>query len=298
MVEICAESSRQAGEPIAATAPQQDAYLLLEYREQWQPKAAKPGNNTLTNAVSEHLHAEIRASGRSVKPLFIRQQGRTSGALTAFVALVTEQDPVVYRLDLASYDDLLTVPLKEMLRAERTAGHLQTEPIYAVCTHKERDRACGKYGWSVYQALHDHAAGRVWQSTHLGGHRFAGTLLALPSGALYGHLDPDDVPALAQAEENGRLFLPRLRGRVCYRKPEQAAAIALHQHTQADQWDVFRWSHTEQPQENQWHIRFDAMGEQYLMDVKLEKFGTPVYTSTGDTEPSDIEIHTAQVIAD
>lgn len=65
-----------------------------------------------------------------------------------------------------------------------------------ICTHGRRDTCCGKFGYPVYRKLADDYAGeelRVWRSSHLGGHRFAPTLMDLPSGRSWGHLDEEDL---------------------------------------------------------------------------------------------------------
>ena len=65
-----------------------------------------------------------------------------------------------------------------------------------VCTHGRRDAACGKLGYGIYETLRRRYAGaaggrlRIWRVSHLGGHRFAPTLLDLPEGRLWGHLEP------------------------------------------------------------------------------------------------------------
>ncbi len=65
-----------------------------------------------------------------------------------------------------------------------------------VCTHGRRDAACGKLGYGIYETLRRRYADvsgerlRVWRVSHLGGHRFAPTLLDLPEGRLWGHLEP------------------------------------------------------------------------------------------------------------
>ncbi len=66
-----------------------------------------------------------------------------------------------------------------------------------VCTHGRRDAACGKLGYGPYEGLRCRYAGapgeglRVWRVSHLGGHRFAPTLLDLPEGRLWGHLESE-----------------------------------------------------------------------------------------------------------
>jgi hypothetical protein len=65
-----------------------------------------------------------------------------------------------------------------------------------VCTHGTRDRCCGRLGMALALRLDrwakERAPGvRVWRTSHLGGHRFAPTMVDLPSGRCWGHLDPD-----------------------------------------------------------------------------------------------------------
>jgi hypothetical protein len=63
-----------------------------------------------------------------------------------------------------------------------------------VCTHGSRDICCGKFGYPVYDLLRRrHAARgelRVWRTSHIGGHRFAPTMIDYPEGRYWGHLEP------------------------------------------------------------------------------------------------------------
>ena len=74
-----------------------------------------------------------------------------------------------------------------------------------VCTHGSRDVCCGKFGYAVFNFLRSrHAAPvdlRVWRTSHIGGHRFAPTLLELPEGRYWGHLE---VGAAGDLVERGR----------------------------------------------------------------------------------------------
>ena len=71
-----------------------------------------------------------------------------------------------------------------------------------VCTHGSVDAACARFGFPLYLALHcryAQASGgalRVWRVSHFGGHRFAPTLIDLPTGRHWGHLRPDLLDAL------------------------------------------------------------------------------------------------------
>ena len=57
---------------------------------------------------------------------------------------------------------------------------------------------------------------KVWQTTHIGGHRMAATLIAFPQGIVYGHLDPSDAEAVVTNHRAGYLLTHKYRGRGAY----------------------------------------------------------------------------------
>ena len=79
----------------------------------------------------------------------------------------------------------------------RDAGHVRD---LVVCTHGRHDACCGKFGYPVYEGLRREYAEpdgfRVWRASHLGGHRFAPTLVDYPEGRYWGRLEPWAVERL------------------------------------------------------------------------------------------------------
>jgi hypothetical protein len=71
-----------------------------------------------------------------------------------------------------------------------------------VCTHGNVDVACARFGFPIYEQLRkNHAANsngmlRVWRCSHFGGHVFAPTLVDLPEGRYWGHLEPEMLDLL------------------------------------------------------------------------------------------------------
>src|SRR5665647_2245316 len=57
---------------------------------------------------------------------------------------------------------------------------------------------------------------RIWETTHLGGHRFAPTCLALPSQVIYGRVTSGRVPEFASAIQRGVVVPDLMRGRTTY----------------------------------------------------------------------------------
>ncbi len=69
----------------------------------------------------------------------------------------------------------------------------------------------------------------MWQSTHVGGDRFAGNVVVLPHGLYYGRVGPADAGGLVAAHAAGRVDLERYRGRSGYSPPVQAAEHAIRE---------------------------------------------------------------------
>ncbi len=71
-----------------------------------------------------------------------------------------------------------------------------------LCTHDARDVCCGQFGSELLPLLRERSRvngssrARIWQVSHLGGHRLAPTLMDMPSGQAFGHLKPELVDAL------------------------------------------------------------------------------------------------------
>lgn len=100
-----------------------------------------------------------------------------------------------------------------------------TEPLFLVCAHARRDVCCAIEGRVVTAVLDDVLPGAVWETTHLGGDRFAGNAAILPEGSMYGRLDGDSAPQVVLDHLDGRVDLERWRGR-CSWAP--AAQVAVH----------------------------------------------------------------------
>jgi hypothetical protein len=116
------------------------------------------------------------------------------------------------------------VLLVKPVGGERASGDGRT---YLVCTNGARDPCCAIRGPAVAGALAHARPGRVYECSHLGGHRFAANLLVLPDGLCFGRLDVRSALALVEELEAGRLPLEHLRGRSTLAPEQQAAEILV-----------------------------------------------------------------------
>ena len=99
----------------------------------------------------------------------------------------------------------------------------RAEPIYAVCAHGRHDRCCAVRGRRVATALAAARPDQTWECSHVGGDRFAGTMVVFPHGLYYGYADDGDPTRIADAFDDGRVVADRLRGRSSLSHPVQAA---------------------------------------------------------------------------
>ncbi len=107
-----------------------------------------------------------------------------------------------------------------------------------VCTHASHNECCGAYGYPFYQQAIAHvqrlgltAQVQPWQITHIGGHRFAPTLIDFPQGRYYGNLNEASLQALLQSQGDISSLLTAYRGWSCLPKPLQLLeAKLLHQY--------------------------------------------------------------------
>lgn len=224
----CSERSRQDFEPLAGTAPEAAAWLLVEQALPWGRDALVESG--IDRAAAEELSARGKASGAKV--VLVRRPGVRDdgcGSRRVFAAWVGE-GAFVQGFRLESDLELLDLDLERLGRGEPLAGGAAvTAPFTLVCTNGRRDACCALQGRPAADALAAARPEETWECSHLGGHRFAPTILSLPSGACFGRLDPANAVRAVAALEHGTLDLPHLRGIVGRPEPVQAAEAALRQ---------------------------------------------------------------------
>jgi hypothetical protein len=221
--------SSDRGEPLTATASRVDHWLLVEYRGAWGRDVLAA--NTLSPELEDHLRGQVESLPHA-RLLFVKKPRRhAQAAARAFLATSRPGEERLLELELERPDDLLGVELAAALQG-KTEAVASDEPLWVVCTHGRRDRCCALYGRPLYDALRREIdPARVWQSTHVGGDRFAGNVVVLPDGLYYGRVAPDEAAGLVAAHARGRIELSRYRGRAAWPFAVQAAEHAVREAT-------------------------------------------------------------------
>jgi (2Fe-2S) ferredoxin len=118
-------------------------------------------------------------------------------------------------------------------------------PLALVCTNGTRDRCCAVLGRPLAAELAASGDSEVWETTHLGGHRFAPTMLVLPYGYTYGRVDARLAKGVLEAARDGRMVLDGCRGRSAWERPGQAAELVVRALTGEDRADAVVVTRTE-----------------------------------------------------
>ena len=206
----CSFASVEDAEPIIGTAPTDTEILLVEAPGPWGRDAVT--DNRLPEVVRDHL-------GRlDLKVFLVRRYDGSAGPGTrVFRARATADGFEVRGTVLDRPEDLLDVDLVGLPAYDG--------PLWLVCTNGKRDRCCAELGRPIAGLLSQEWPEGTWETTHLGGHRFSATLLALPSGLTLGRLDTSTALAACEAVDRGEVPVEWVRGRAGRPAVEQAREL-------------------------------------------------------------------------
>jgi Sucrase/ferredoxin-like len=233
---------------MAGTASTVRSWLLVEDPGPWGRDALRDAR--LPERVGLELQRRCRVAG--VRPLLIRRassnasaSASSSGGLACFAIRSGPGPPWIERIPLTKVTDTLDLDLPSLGRGIRFGFEPVAGPLFLVCAHGRRDACCAERGRPLAGALATAVPGATWESSHVGGDRFAGNLVAFPHGLYLGRVRPDEAAGVARAYAEGRVSLRHLRGRSCYPMPVQAAEHALRTREGFDRVDDVGLERTE-----------------------------------------------------
>ena len=253
---FCSARSRAIEENIYGTASMGQVWLLLEHPQPW---GLRPLRDTkLSDAVKQHLHETLTTIPRS-RLLLMKQRAPKNDFISFYVAVTRERRPGLYQFALETYADLLELNLPRLVAGQSDFGVVQrTQPLFLVCADGKHDKCCAKYGLPIYAALKSCVGEAAWQSSHVGGDRFAGNLVCFPHGVFYGRVDRADVEPLVYDYLDGRLRLENYRGRACYSFEVQAADYFARAESGITGLDELFLTQQSRAGEHVWQIQFQS----------------------------------------
>jgi hypothetical protein len=277
---FCAAVSSASDEPLAATASRIDNWILVEYRGAWARDVL--GECLFSEELKAHLRGQLAALERS-RLLFVKKpEHRSRSGRRVFFGTSRPGEERLFELDVEHQSDLIGFDFEAALAADGGPATPVEGPLFVVCTHGKRDRCCALHGRPLYDALrHETDSERVWQSTHVGGDRFAGNVVVLPHGLYYGRVDPDDTANLLAEHAAGRIDLERYRGRSAFSFPVQAAERAIRESEGLPGIDDLTFLGADSH-----GVRFRTPdGAVHEVQVEATHTGEPVYLTCESAEP-------------
>ncbi len=307
---VCSHSSLEVKEPLPGTAPRGDVWMLLEYDGIWGEQAFK--ESKLPKLVKSHLN-DLLDQIPFCKLLLIRQHlarrvSRHGDRLSInhrqlgirfYLARTTEHEPLLYDFRLGQYEDLLDLDIQAALSGSGIyTNHISDQVLTLICTNGRRDWCCARYGPGIYHEMiqaADESPGplSIWQSSHLGGHRFAPNIVCFPQGIFYGRIEKDELVIFLNQIRQGQMYAPKARGRVSYPAPVQAAEIYLRQRLGSNEQLDFQLLDAHERQSGEWLVRFKTLDNGQINSLEIKKEITPdrVFKSCNDTATSPVVIY-------
>ncbi|MFD4366190.1 sucrase ferredoxin [Rhodococcus sp. NPDC058521] len=218
-------------ERLAGTAAQVTGWVCLEYPGGW-------GRDILDGtALGAELADElrVRADAAGVRLMFIRRPGRsvlTGGdpGRPAYTVLLAQSHPGrswCERLEVDEPAGLLDLDFGAVAGEAPGMGRPVENPVVLVCAHGKRDQCCAVFGRPIAAALASEFGDDVWECSHTGGHRFAPSMILLPSGYTYGRLGAAASITAVRAVRDGSVERTGLRGRSVWDARGQVAEMAV-----------------------------------------------------------------------
>jgi hypothetical protein len=261
----CSARSEELGETIFGTASTVRHWLLIEHGGPW-------GKRPLLDArLPRRIAAELRRVDRSlgVRVLLIRRPTSSPGTGTSCFAIRSGPGECwIQRATLGRLSDVMDLDLLALSRGRDPGLDPVSEPLFLVCTHGRRDPCCAERGRPLARAFAEADPEATWESTHVGGDRFAGNVVAFPQGLYFGRVEPVEARAVAHSYRRAQIDLAHFRGRSCDPMIVQAGEHFLRENIELVGIDDVRPVGVRR-HEAQVTVRFET--ETGVLDVSLER---------------------------
>lgn len=251
----CSVLSEAVDEPAYGTATPAVAWFALEQPGPWGREAA------LQSHLRRDLGSALADSARAIngRVALIRRPGphpddHRDHPRRVLVAYCQPGAEWLVAASVSDPEQLLDVDFPAVdagdvagVLASLPGAQVEERAQLLVCTNGRRDVCCAVRGRPVAEGAAARHPGKVWETSHTGGHRFAPTAVLLPSGLTLGRLSVAGASQALAAVEAGEFPLaltgPRHdRGRAALSAPAQVAESAVRHQIGAAALDALRVS--------------------------------------------------------
>lgn len=215
---FCSDLCSERGEPLAGNGDTPERVLMLAWPRgkwrtpRWESVDMSPA---LTEALHDAAHAGLHVA--------LVDKVEAEGSLPTLHAL-----PENVCADFADEAELIAA-IRNYCIGTVFGGRPDPRPTILCCTDSRRDACCARHGFSTYKALvaeADPSRFNIVQATHIGGCRFAASLVVMPQRQRYGRMTAPQASGFLAALGREEIYLPAYKGRTDQPEPLQVAELA------------------------------------------------------------------------
>ena len=228
----CSDQSLARNDPMYGTGSAGFSWMMLELSGPWGPSAFLQSPTVIEPALGRAIVRRVETAGMRIAA--IRRPGRRSPTprWRWFLAHSRVGEEALFAGEVDDPRGYLEVAL------DGADGQASSDPLVVVCAHGKHDQCCAVRGRGATAAIAAEYPDWTWECSHLGGDRFAATMLVLPEGLCYGRVDSADPANLVRLYLDGRLDNSLLRGRTSLPHAVQAAQYFARETSGSDRIDA------------------------------------------------------------
>jgi len=233
--KFCSISCQQSGEPLAGTAPFAKHIIFITWPKKFWEYEALDSKGGFPTGLKKWMKEKSKISGK----ISIRLASRAK--------LENDKVKIFIYPGKRYYSNILPKEIPEVLESNFqhhtspifSCGKFEQDQIF-ICTHGRHDKCCAKFGQKLADQMRYHVQKQkssieVWESSHLGGHRFAATMIDFPSGRVFGRMTPNEIPKFLESRKRGHVYSSAYRGALFLPELEQVAETHVQHYCSVNQ---------------------------------------------------------------
>ncbi|NBO45726.1 MAG: hypothetical protein EBU85_01685 [Actinobacteria bacterium] len=217
----CGDIALAIAEPIVGTASAASHWLLIEHPSAW-------GSHVVNDIIDPETRAALKERGITALAVRTASQRSIDRPLRLWLVDGARMSAVVWECEGSDVRDAEVRSLALTGSAPEHA-HPWSDPLLLVCTNGKRDVCCAVAGRAIMSNISAEHAPFVLESSHLGGHRFAGVTLLLPAGYMHRCVDAAHATRILEKARIGQLEAHGLRGRCSLTPAQQCAEVTARE---------------------------------------------------------------------
>ena len=221
--QYCSLISKTSAPSIVGTAGYKPCQIFVEFKQPWTSNFVQsPGFPSGIDILLKNLMRQykvpitLNAMCRDIEDdkedsnlfiLYYKPGTKLAYSFLVYNVAIGKLEPFLSQL----LPDLLGKGIENQQHAQRKRRAIM------VCCHGQRDRCCGKFGQDLHEHISQFTMNKklpidVWKTSHIGGHKYAPTLIDLPSMRVWGHLSHAEAESLLLKAQFNPDLMKRYRG--------------------------------------------------------------------------------------